>query len=209
LCGLLAKLEFFNPIASVKDRIGVAMIEALEADGHDRARQDHAGRADLRQHRHRAGLRRRRQGLPADPGDARDHVVERRKMLAAGRGAGADRRPQGHEGRHRPRRGAAGEIPGAVMPQQFENPANPEIHRNTTAEEIWNDTDGKVDVSSPASAPAAPSPASARCSRRASPACMWSRSSRRTAGPVRRQPGPHKIQGIGAGFVPAFSTPRL
>ena len=55
------------------------------------------------------------------------------------------------------------EIPDAVIPQQFQNPANPEIHRRTTAEEIWNDTDGASTCSSPASAPAAPSPASARC----------------------------------------------
>ncbi len=60
---LLVKLEFFNPIASVKDRIGVAMIEALEKQGRHLARQDDAGRADHRQHRHRARLRRRRQGL--------------------------------------------------------------------------------------------------------------------------------------------------
>ena len=75
VANLLAKLEFFNPIASVKDRIGVAMIEALEAPGKIAPGQDHAGRADLRQHRHRAGLRRRRQGLQADPDHAGDDVA--------------------------------------------------------------------------------------------------------------------------------------
>ena len=93
VANLLAKLEFFNPIASVKDRIGVAMIEALEAAGQDRARQEHADRADLGQHRHRARLRRRRQGLQADPHHARDHVGRAPQDAgAARRRTGADRR---------------------------------------------------------------------------------------------------------------------
>ena len=68
---IFVKLEFFNPIASVKDRIGVAMIDALEADGTHQARH-RADRADLGQHRHRARLRRRRARLPADPDHARN-----------------------------------------------------------------------------------------------------------------------------------------
>ncbi len=96
------------------------------------------------------------------------------------------------------------EIPGAVIPQQFENPANPEIHRRTTAEEIWNDTDGEIDVvrrrrrhrrhhhrrRPGAEAAQAVASRSSRSSRRTSPVLSGG------------QPGPHKIQGIGAGFVP-------
>ena len=113
----------------------------------DRARR-HPGRADLRQHRHRAGLRLRRPRLPADPDHAGEHVgraaqdagaAGRRDRADAG-GRGACRAPSPAPRRSSPRR------PGAIMLQQFYNPANPEIHRRTTAEEIWRDTDGKVDV---------------------------------------------------------------
>jgi hypothetical protein len=94
------------------------------------------------------------------------------------------------------------------MPQQFSNPANPEIHRLTTAEEIWQDTQGRSTSSSPASAPAAPSPASAKSSNRANPASKPSPSS---PPPVLSggKPGPHKIQGIGAGFVPKILDTKL
>ena len=98
----------------------------------------------------------------------------------------------------------AAKIPDAVIPQQFENPANPEIHRKTTAEEIWNDTQGRSTSSSPASAPAARSPASAR-SQEAQTALQVV-AVEPEASPVLSggQPGPHKIQGIGAGFVPTI-----
>ena len=91
--------------------------------------------------------------------------VERRKMVAL---LGAElvltEGAKGMKGAIAKADELAANIPDAVIPQQFENPANPEIHRKTTAEEIWNDTDGKLSTSwSPASAPAARSPASARC----------------------------------------------
>ncbi len=131
----LAKLEFFNPIASVKDRIGVAMIEALEAAGQDLARQDDADRTDLGQHRHRACLRRRRQGLSSLILTMPETMsVERRKMLAL---LGAElvltEGAKGMKGAIAKAEELAATIPDAVIPQQFENPANPEIHRKTTA----------------------------------------------------------------------------
>ena len=106
---ILLKLEFFNPLASVKDRIGVGMIEALEKEGTHHARQIHPGRTDQRQYRHRAGVRRRRQRLSPDPGDAGIHV-DRAAQDAAdhGRGTGTHRCRQRHEGRDRPRPGIDG-----------------------------------------------------------------------------------------------------
>ncbi len=89
---LLAKLEFFNPIASVKDRIGVADDRGAGGAGQDHARQDDAGRADLGQHRHRARLRRCRQGLQADPDHAGNDVHRAPQDAgAARRRTGADR----------------------------------------------------------------------------------------------------------------------
>ena len=93
---LLAKLEFFNPIGSVKDRIGVSMIEALEAAGRIRPGQHDARRADLRQYGHRAGLRGRRQGLQADPDHAGDDVDRTAQDAAAAR-----RRTRADGGRRR------------------------------------------------------------------------------------------------------------
>ena len=138
---ILAKLEFFNPIASVKDRIGVAMIEA-----HGARRAHQAGRHTLIEPTSgNTGI------ALAFVAAARGYrlilvmpetmSIERRKMLrAARRRAGADAGPQGMSGAIAKAEELEARDPGSVIPQQFENPANPEIHRRTTAEEIWNDT---------------------------------------------------------------------
>ncbi len=161
---ILAKLEFFNPIGSVKDRIGVAMIDALEAQGAIGPDTRHH-RADLGQYRHRARLRRRRARLQADPGDAGFHVVGAAQDAAlARRATGAHAGGARHARRHRACRGNAahqqqcGDAAAIQQPGQSGNP--PPHHRRRNLER--HPGRGRC-LSSPASAPAAPSPASARC----------------------------------------------
>src|ERR1700719_3699081 len=144
---LLAKLEFFNPIASVKDRIGVAMVDALEALG-----KIAPGRGVLVEPTSgNTGI------ALAFVAAARGYKlilvmpesmsIERRKMLAL-LGAELVLTPAsaGMKGAIAKAEELFGEHKNAVIPQQFKTPANPDIHRRTTAEEIWNDTDGAVDV---------------------------------------------------------------
>ncbi len=142
---LLAKLEFFNPIASVKDRIGVSMVDALEASGALKA-----GGTLIEPTSGNTGI------ALAFVAAARGYrlilvmpetmSIERRKMLAL---LGAELvltpGPQGMKGAIAKAEELKSQIPGAIIPQQFRNPANPEIHRRTTAEEIWNDTKGEID----------------------------------------------------------------
>ena len=194
---LVAKLEFFNPLASVKDRIGVAMIDALE----------------------QAGRLTPGRGVLVEPTSGNTGIalafvaaargyklilvmpesmsLERRKMLAL---LGAELvltpAPHGMKGAIAKANEIVAATPGAVIPQQFDNPANPEIHRRTTAEEIWNDTQGGVDIlisgvgevlkkKKPGVRIVAVEPED-------SPVLSGG------------APGPHKIQGIGAGFVPSI-----
>ena len=97
-----------------------------------------------------------------------------------------------------------------MIPQQFENPANPEIHRRTTAEEIWNDTDGEVDIVISGVGTGGTITGVGQVLKARKPGAQDDRASSRRTSPVLSggQPGPHKIQGIGAGFVPADSGPR-
>jgi cysteine synthase len=200
---LLLKLEFFNPIASVKDRIGVAMVEALEAEGRigpdtvlvePTSGNTGIGLAFV------CAARGYRLILTMPESVS----VERRKML---RLLGAEvvltPREQGMKGAIARAEAILAEHPGGVMPDQFGNPANPEIHRRTTAEEIWADTDGKVDVivsgvgtggtltgCGQALKPRKPSLRMVAVEPAASPVLSGGASA------------PHPIQGIGAGFVP-------
>ena len=143
---LLLKLEFFNPLDSVKDRIGVSMILALEADGKLRP-----GSTLVEPTSGNTGI-----GL-AFVAASRGYrliltmpdsmSIERRKMLAyLGAEVVLTPREQGMKGAIARAQELLKEIPNSVMPGQFSNPANPEIHRRTTAEEIWRDTGGNVDT---------------------------------------------------------------
>ena len=203
---LLAKLEFFNPIASVKDRIGVHMISVLEETG-----KISPGKTTLIEPTSgNTGI------ALAFVAAARGYKlilvmpesmsIERRKMLAL---LGAELvltpAPQGMKGAIAKAQELVDSTPGAITPRQFENPANPEIHRLTTAEEIWNDTHGEVDVFVSGVGTGGTITGVAQVLKPRKPSLRIVAIEPEDS-PVLSggQPGPHKIQGIGAGFVPSI-----
>jgi cysteine synthase A len=200
ICG---KLEFFNPTASVKDRIGVAMIDALEADGRLKP-----GATIIEPTSGNTGI------ALAFAGAARGYKVilcmpdsmsiERRKMLGL-LGARLELTPAEEriQGAIRLAEKLASEIEGAVIPQQFENPANPQIHIETTAEEIWADTGGEIDVFVAGVGTGGTITGVGQVLRARKPhihiVAVEPEDSAVLSGGY---PGPHKIQGIGADFIP-------
>ena len=202
ICG---KLEFFNPVASVKDRIGVAMIDALEAAG--RLGPD---ATIIEPTSGNTGI------ALAFAGAARGYKVilcmpdsmsiERRKMLAL-LGARLELTPaeEGINGAIKLAEKLAAEIEGAVIPQQFENPANPLVHIETTAEEIWADTGGEIDVFVSGVGTGGTITGVGQVLKARKPdiriVAVEPEDSPVLSG---GEAGPHKIQGIGPGFVPAI-----
>ena len=200
---ILAKLEFFNPLASVKDRIGVAMIDALEAAG-----KLGDGAVMVEPTSGNTGI------ALAFVAAARGHrliltmpesmSIERRKLL---KHLGAElvltEAPKGMKGAIAKAQEIIDATPGAVMPSQFSNPANPEIHRNTTALEIWNDTNGEADVLISGVGTGGTLTGCAQVLKAKKPG-FHVVAVEPTDSPVLSggSPAPHKIQGIGAGFVP-------
>lgn len=200
---ILLKLEFFNPLSSVKDRIGVAMVDALERDGSLKP-----GGTIIEPTSGNTGIALAfvcaARGYRLILTMPESMSMERRKMLKF-LGAEIDLTPRekGMKGAIARAQELLEEIPGSVTAGQFSNPANPAIHRRTTAEEIWRDTDGKVDALISGVGTGGTLTGTAQVLKARKPefkaiAVEPEASAVLSGG----SPAPHMIQGIGAGFVP-------
>lgn len=202
---VLAKLEFYNPSSSVKDRLAIAVVDAAEASGELQpggtiveATSGNTGVALAM-----VAAARGYKAILTMP----DTMSSERRMLLRAYGATLVLTPgsEGMTGAINRSVEIAAEIPGAVLARQFENPANPEIHRKTTAEEIWRDTDGAVDVFVAGVGTGGTLTGTGQVLKERKPGL-------RVVGvePLESpllnggEAGPHKIQGIGANFVPAI-----
>jgi len=201
---VVAKLEFFNPAHSVKDRIGVAMADALEAEGKLKPGESTIVEATSGNTGIALAMVAAARGYRCVLAMPESMSTERRKVLKF-LGAEIHLTPaqDGMKGASARADELEAEIPGAVQPLQFSNPANPEIHETTTAIELWQDTDGLMDVFVAGVGTGGTITGVGRFWRRRRPGihivAVEPKDSAILSG---GEPGSHKIQGIGAGFVP-------